>query len=393
MQQKVFVSAVSEEKTSRKALEQVVAKIKSELGSLCCDLAILFVSEAFRDQKTEHIFAEFRRMVNPRFLIGCNSCGIVADSREVEMKPAITVLAMHMPNVNMQPFYLSPAELEGMATPDDLIGKMDLYPTEQPQFLVLADPYTSDVNKLLSLFNKAYPGLPVAGGLASANVVGTSNWLLLNSDIYREGTVGLALSGDVRFETIVSQGCRPIGAPFIITRCEQNSIYELAGKPALEVLKGIFSKLSTEDQVLARQSLFLGMVMDESKANFERGDFLIRNIMGADHANGTLIVGEQLAIGQTVQFQLRDARASEEDLAIMLAKLPHLEEGKPAGAILVSCCGRGKGLFGITDHDARMIQEKKGPFPTVGFFANGEFGPVENQNYIHGYTASLTLIR
>jgi len=200
---------------------------------------------------------------------------------------------------------------------------------------------------------------------------------------------------DIEFEVIVSQGCRPIGEPFAITKAEQNILYELRGKPAFHVLTAVLEKLSPEDQRLAQHSLFAGLAMDELRTDFKRGDFLIRNILGIDPTTGALAVGAMLETGQTVQFQLRDASASEEDLKSFLttgARKPE-HEGRSTGGVLVSCCGRGKGLFGVADHDVRMIQSLRGPVPLTGFFANGEFGPVDRKNYIHGYTSSLTLIR
>ncbi len=392
MNQKLFSSVLAQEKDGAKAIEKAALKVNRDLGGKSCDLAILFVSEHYEDADMRTLAQKFKELVSPACLIGCNSSGVVGDKSEIEMEPAVSVLAMHLPGVTLHSFSLTPDEISGLKSGKDLVEALDLYPTDQPKFICLADPATCDVRELLRVFNEGYQGLPVIGGLASGGAVGLDNWLVLDGDIYLNGAVGVALVGDIKFDTIVSQGCRPIGEPLIITKAEQNILQELAGKPAIQVLSDLLGKLSTEDQNLAAHSLFVGVVMDERKESFERGDFLIRNIIGADQANGALAIGELLEVGQTLQFQLRDSETSREDLEALLEKSPPPAKSKKEGAILVSCCGRGRGLFGEPDHDIQMIQSLRGPVPVAGFFANGEFGPIDKKNYVHGYTSSLTII-
>jgi len=190
----------------------------------------------------------------------------------------------------------------------------------------------------------------------------------------------------------VAQGCRPIGDPLIVTKAEGNVLHELGGRNPLEVLRETLSKCTTADQTLARSSLFAGLVMDESRAVFRRGDFVIRNVLGYDDKSGSLVLGANLRRGQTLQFQLRDAHTSDQDFSALLGALPETDAA-PRGALLFSCCGRGKGLYGESDHDATLVQSRLGPVPMAGFFANGEFGPVGGRNFVHGYTSSLALIK
>ena len=394
MTQKIFSSALCRKKDGAEAVQAITSKVALDLKGHSCDLALFFVSLGY-DQDLRHLSQLFRERVSPKFLIGCNASGVIGDTNEIEMGPAASVLAMHLPNAEVSSFSISESQLNTFQSGSDLVEYLDLYPTERPKFILLGDPMSLNVNKLLDLFNQGYQDAPVIGGLASGMVSGSANRLVLNDEIYSNGAVGLALTRDIEFEVIVSQGCRPIGEPFAITKAEQNILYELRGKPAFHVLTAVLEKLSPEDQRLAQHSLFAGLVMDELRTDFKRGDFLIRNILGIDPTTGALAVGAMLETGQTVQFQLRDASASEEDLKSFLTtggrKPEH--EGRSAGGVLVSCCGRGKGLFGVADHDVRMIQSLRGPVPLTGFFANGEFGPVDRKNYIHGYTSSLTLIR
>jgi small ligand-binding sensory domain FIST len=390
--QKVFVSGFFKSKNWRKEIQALAGRLLQGLNERSCDLAVFFISESYKDLDPDEFSRLLTRELRCRVSIGCNASGIIAADEEIEMEPAVSVMAMHLPGVKIYPFNLSPADVESLKTGTDLIQYLDIYPTDKPRFLMLADPSSCDVMKLLEAFNDTFRGLPMIGGLASGGSVGADNWLSLNGQFFSQGAVGLALVGDIEFETIVSQGCRPIAKPFVITKSEGNALYELAGEPAVSVLKNVLECLSPEDRALAQHSLFVGLVMNENQTHFKRGDFLIRNLMGFEPDSGALMIGASLRVGQTLQFQLRDSETSAEDLRLMLEKAAHLPQGASYGGILVSCCGRGKGLYGQPDHDVKMIQSLKGPLPLTGFFANGEIGPIGNKNYVHGYTSSLVIL-
>lgn len=393
MSSKFFTSAIAVDADWRKAVSAVTSKLKSDLDGRVCDLLCVFVSEVYEDFDTKEFMKEWSEALPARILLGCNSSGVIGTSKEVEMKPAVSAIAMRLPDVKIQSFFLSSSEINSLREGAALINELDIYPTDKPHFIVLSDPATANMNELLRLFNEGYKKCPVIGGLASGGVANRSNWLALNGEIYEEGAVGVALMGDIQFEIIVSQGCRPIGKPYVITKSEENVLYELAGRPALEIVRDVVHGLSYHDKQLAQTSLFVGLAMNENKDSFHRGDFLIRNIMGFDPDAGTLVVGEELKVGHTLQFQLRDAATSEEDLKTLLGTLRETAEPDTRAALLFSCCGRGAGLYGKPNHDIQMIQSLKGPMPLCGFFANGELGPVSFKNYIHGYTSSLAIIR
>ncbi|MBH0207216.1 MAG: hypothetical protein HP495_01535, partial [Nitrospira sp.] len=141
----------------------------------------------------------------------------------------------------------------------------------------------------------------------------------------------------------------------------------------------------------ANRAVHLGIVIDEHRNRFERGDFLIRNLLGADQTTGAVAVGEVVQEGQTVQFHLRDAASSSEEFNALLAADHARHRHPPLGALMFSCCGRGQGLFGIPNHDAGAAAAQLGAIPLAGFFAQGEIGPVGGRNFLHGYTASLAL--
>jgi len=388
---KIFSSALSREKEWQKAAHSLCAKIKSELEGKSCDLALFFVSESYSSFNPRILSGIFSEQLSCNVLIGCNASGIIGTENEIEMEPAISILAMHLPGVQFYPFSLSALEANSLNKGAELVKKLDFYPTENLHFICLADSMSCNVEGFLKVLNEGYPARPVIGGLASGAALGMPNWLSLNGEIFEEGIVGVGLTGEIKFDVIVSQGCRPIGEPYIITKAEQHVLHELASKPATEVLENVFDQLSVSDKNLAKHSLFVGLVMNEQQQKFKRGDFLIRNILGMDEQRGTLMIGSMLKTGQTLQFQLRDAQTSAEDLKILLGSSS--PTAGTQGGILVSCCGRGKGLYGQPNHDVEMIQSMRGPLPLVGFFANGEIGPIGEKNYLHGYTSSLVIIR
>jgi small ligand-binding sensory domain FIST len=215
----------------------------------------------------------------------------------------------------------------------------------------------------------------------------------LNGEVHEQGGVAVGIGGKIKLQGVTSQGCTPIGETWTLTRVHQNIIHEIGNRPAYQVLAETFNQLSPEDQLNARGNLFIGLVVNEYLEEFHRGDFLIRNLMSADPATGSIQVGALPRLGQTVQFQRRSAAAAHEDLETLLDRAAAgLVSSQVYGAVLCSCNGRGKHLFGRPDHDAAAVQHRLGSAGVAGFFCNGEIGPVGDKNFLHGYTASLALL-
>lgn len=389
---KRFADALSTAADWRAAVAEAARAARAKMGPAPIDLALVFVSQVWDGFDARELPALIGKELAPRHALGCNASGAIAGRREVEGKPAVAVLAMRLPGVRVQPFAQTRAELERLEDGRALVAELDLYPTDRPKFLVLSDPLSCDPEKLTALFNTAYPGAPLVGGLASGPALRRPTWMLLDGEIHEQGAAGVALTGDVELDVVVAQGCRPIGEPLIVTKTEGNELHELAGRSPLEVLRETLARCTPDDQRLARHSLFVGLAMSEGRSGYRRGDFLVRNLLGFDTDSGALTLGASLRRGQTLQFQLRDAQTSDQDLQSLLGLLPEAGAA-PRGAFLVSCVGRGHGLYGEPDHDATLVQTMRGPLPLAGFFANGEFGPVGGRNYVHGYTSSLAVIR
>jgi small ligand-binding sensory domain FIST len=373
-----FGSAISEHPVTAIATGEVAGAVFEAVGespSLC----IGFVTPAHAGA-LEDVMRTVEAVLRPKVAIGAVAESIVGPAREVERGPGISLWAA------------SSGEVAGIrleVTDGGVVGWPEHLPFEPSALVLLADPFTFPTEEVLDWIGDRLPGVPVVGGMASAaHLVGT-NGLSLGGSVQRSGAVGALLGPGLSIEPLVSQGCRPFGRPLVVTRSDGNVIYELAGKPALERLVAQASSDLTEDEVaaLAEGGLQVGRVMDEHREQFERGDFLIRGVLGTDRRTGAVAVGDLVPVGVTVQFQLRDARTADEDLYERLA-------GRTAdAALLFTCTGRGTRLFGNPDHDAAAIAEILGPIPMAGCFAAGEIGPVSGRNYVHGFTASLALFK
>jgi small ligand-binding sensory domain FIST len=139
-----------------------------------------------------------------------------------------------------------------------------------------------------------------------------------------------------------------------------------------------------ERQQLAA-GLQLGVAIDEHRTTFGRGDFLVRGILAADRRARSLVVGEAIPVGTTIQFQVRDAATAEEDLREVLGPLA------ADGALLFTCNGRGTTMFDRPDHDARAVCQALGTRAEAGMSCAGELGPVGGRSFVHGFTASIVL--
>ncbi len=352
---------------------------------------MVFFSPAHRDAALK-IAQAFSATLHPRCLLGCQGETVVGNDREVENGPALTLwLGRWADEVELTPFHLTVEDTsEGMALlgwPDDLAEAT----AEDGLLLTLADPFTFPVDDYLNQVNEDQPGLRIVGGMASGAQQPGENPLLIGADIRTEGAVGVLLRGPVKARSVVSQGCRPIGKPLLITKAKDNIILELGGKTALTQLQNIWQELGPRDQQLVQHGLHVGRVISEYQDTFRRGDFLVRNVMGMDKASGALAITERVRVGQTIQFHVRDAVTADEDLHMLMQWDSRMNPNKPAAALLFSCNGRGTRLFGQPDHDAKAIRAEAGAIPLAGFFAQGELGPVGGVNFIHGFTASVLL--
>jgi small ligand-binding sensory domain FIST len=378
-----FAAAISTHPVTAHAVGEVAGQVLEEIGPHP-DLALLFVTRPHAGA-LEDAAAAVRQVLSPTVLLGCAAESVVGPGLEVENAPAVSLWAAILGPVVPVRLAAEPAQGPQEEAPH-LSGWPDTVPFEPQGLILIGDPYTFAVDTLFAEVAERLPGLPVLGGMASAALGPGGNRLAIDGRIYTTGAVGALIGPGTRMSTVVSQGCRPIGRPLVVTRSERNVVYELAGQPALErLLEMARAGMSERDIALINQGLHLGLVIDEHKADFGRGDFLVRNVMGADRSNGAIAVGDVVDVGTTVQFHVRDADAADEDLRELLALR------RADGALLFTCNGRGSRLFAEPNHDAGVVGEALDDPPVAGFFAAGELGPVGGRNFMHGFTASLAL--
>jgi small ligand-binding sensory domain FIST len=378
-------SGLSSRQDAGEAFGEAAQAVRERVGEAPIDLAIAFASRSHLDE-AEQALATVDELLDPRHLIGCCAQGVVGTGREIEHGAGASVWAASLPGAEVESFHLTArAGEEGLA----IEGMPEARGSDL--MLLLTDPVTFPADALLDGLAVELPGLPVIGGIASGAQSVEEETLFHGRESLNHGGVGALLRGvDVR--PCVSQGAAPIGAEMVVTAAEGNLALELASKPALEKLSEVLAEIGPRERALASTGLLLGIVIDENRPAYERGNFLVRGILGADQSSGALAVGERLRVGQTVRFHVRDAESADEDLREALALQAAALAGRPTvGALLFTCNGRGRSMFPVADHDAGALAASLGAIPVAGFFCAGEIGPVGGRNFLHGFTATMAL--
>jgi len=374
-----FAAALSQHPNAAEATGEVVGDVLERLGA-APDLAVLFCSPHHVDA-VEDIAAAVRQLVRPGVLVGTTAVAVVAGAREVEDDAAVALWAARLP-APPRPVHLE-ATRTGAGVALSGLSATTFEPGDA--LLLLADPFTLPVEAIVEALSGLDPPVPVVGGLASAAAQPGGNRLVLDGEVVTSGGVGVVLPAEVATTLVVSQGCRPIGEPMIVTRAEGNLLVELAGRPALDRLEELIEAADPEERQQLAAGLHVGIAVDEHRMTFGPGDFVVRNLVGADRRARALAVGDRVNVGTTVQFQVRDAVAADDDLREMLA-------GVTGDAALVfTCNGRGRHLFGEDDHDARVVARSVPAGAVAGMFCAGEIGPLGERSFLHGFTAGIVV--
>lgn len=372
-----FAAALSEHPVAADAVGEVLGRIV-EVGGVEPDLVLVFASAAHVEFLGE-ISAAVRKVLRPGRLVGSAASAVLACGREAEKAPALAVWAA----------WTGPVEALRLTTRtvEDAIA-IEGVPADMPEgatLLLLADPFSFPADGLVDQLAEIRPDVTVVGGLASAASAPGANALVLDDEVHHDGAVGVVIGREQLVGPVVSQGCRPVGEPMVVTGADRNFLVELAGRPALERLTDLAAELPLDDRVLLSSGVHLGVVIDESRDEFGRGDFLVRSVIGADKERGVLAVGDHVAVGTTVQFHVRDATSADDDLHDLL-------RGVHGDAALVfTCNGRGADLFGVEDHDAAAVGDHLDTDAVAGMFCAGELGPVGGRSFLHSFTASVLI--
>lgn len=386
-----FASALSTSADTAQAEAEVLGTLRAHLGNRKPHLLVVFVTH-HHGAALEHLPRRLRAALGARHLIGCSAESVIGSGHEAEGEPGLSILAAHLPDTEIRPF-------RSITVPDsdgdlEIDGGPTILDPRLASTLVLGEPFSFAPELFLDRFDRDWPGVPAVGAMASGGRGPGQNLLLLEDEVIGEGAVGLALEGSIEIVPVVSQGCRPVGDPWVVTQVVENRILQLAGRPALEVLQETMEKLEQRDRELLQRGPFLGLAVDARKSSFERCDFLARGILGVARGDASIVVGDEPRRGQTVQFLVRDAGSASEDLSSLLNAREGEFDPESSGALLLTCNGRGSRLFNEPHHDAGCLSATFSPeLPVAGLFAMGEIGPVDGRNFLHGFTASIGLLR
>ena len=382
--------AVSQDTNPQQAAQVVSRSVHDAFGGLDCDLACVFFSPHFSED-VPFLLEIVHQKLGPKLLVGCMGAGVIGGTQEIEEHPGLVLWGLSNPNLKVTPFHFIPKK-NGEAI--SLEGWPHMPEGHQaPQtFLLFADPFSTPIDELFALLDHHSPGSMAIGGIASGGMDEGESRLVLHDKIIESGVVGVVLQGGLDLRMIVSQGCQPIGERYVVTKVDRNVIQELGGIPPLERLETTLKALGEVERQQAANGLQVGIAMDEHRAEFRQGDFLIRGLLGADRQSGYLAIADFVQEGQTIQFHIRDAHAAGADLHGLLSKERlAFPSGPPKGALLFSCNGRGQRFFRMPHHDIAAVHQHLSTVPVAGFFAGGEIGPVGGKNFLHGYTASMAL--
>jgi len=384
-----FACAISNEQDSLAAADAVIADLATS-GLQKPSVLFVFLT-ADHTAEAEEVLQRLDEAVSPQTVIGASAEGVIGKDQELEREAGLAVLAADLGGASVKSFHIGRDDWRKMLMEEDTLGETIGYGGQTRALIGFGDPYSTPLRQLLEKLEAIGPQLPLIGGMASSARSPGENLLIRDDQVFDQGFVGLSLSGAIDVQTVVSQGCRPVGHPIVVTRAHENVIEQIAGRPALEVLQEIVNSMSNDEQQLLKNGLFIGRAIDEYREGWSRGDFLVRNVMGMEQATGGIGITDMVRVGQTVQFHVRDAVTAEEDLRLLLAE--QKKQDAPAGALLFNCNGRGTRMFSKPCHDISATRAMFPQTPVAGFFAAGELGPVGRRNFIHGHTASFALFR
>lgn len=391
-----WTSAVSDAPSFTEAVEQVAEQVQVNLGlreGERPDITLVFVS---RHHAPSYFVAPelFASRLGGKVLVGCSASGVIGAGREIEGRPGIAVCAGVMPGASAHPFYLKQNDLpDADAPPDKWHRLIDVEPNKVRSFLLFPDPYTIRPDALIAGLDFAYPNAIKTGGLVSGGAGPGTSALFIEDRVRRSGMAGIAFTGDVELESVVSQACRPIGRPMVVTEASENLILKLDGEDALTTLQSVFKAATAANKLLIRRSVQIGILNRYAGETDDTGEYVIRNVLGMVEETKAVAVGDTVREGQVVQFHVSDAEVAEQELRASLDDYVANDYRIPSSALMFSCLSLGKRLHGQPDHDTAIFQDVVAPVPLAGFFSNGEISTTNGHTRLHGYTSSFAMFR
>lgn len=388
-----WTSAVSDAPSFSEAVSQVAEQVSANLDGAKPDLTLVFVS---RHHAPSYFVAPelFASNLAGDVLVGCSASGVIGAGREIEGRPGVAVCAGVMPTAKAHPFHLKQDDLpDADAPPEQWHELLEIDPAEIQSFLLFPDPYTIQPDTLIAGLDFAYPNASKTGGLVSGGSGPGTSALFIDGSVRRTGVTGIAFSGDIELDSVVSHACRPIGRPMVVTEATENMIIKLDGENALTTLQSVFKSATPRSKSLIRRSVQIGVLNRHAGESDDTGEYVIRNVLGTVDDTGAVAVGDTIREGQVVQFHVSDAETAEQELRASLGDYVADDYRIPSSALMFSCLSLGKRLHGQPDHDTSIFQDVVAPVPLAGFFSNGEISTTSGHTRLHGYTSSFAMFR
>ncbi len=305
--------------------------------------------------------------------VGSLGTGVISNSSEHYDTPAASIM---LAEFDEQEFAMLPI----ISKSSEISSRLKFPRAFATSFGVIhGDPFHADTQSLIHALQKYMDNGFIVGGLTSSRDL----QLQVADEICSGGISGVVFSENIGVLTNLSQGCSPIGAKHLVTRSQENVVFTLDQKPALEVMMQD-AGVATQDELRNEDAdIFIGLCTPGS----DLSDYTVRNLVGVDFEHNVFAINDHLTEGNEMIFCRRDSRTAVDDMQHMLDNLAKRLKQEPKGGIYISCLGRGREQFGDKCEEIKMINQKLGDFPLTGFFANGEI----HHDKLYGYTGVLTL--
>ncbi len=383
---------LSTERGIEQAAEDAVARAAEGLEGQRPDWCVVFAT-AEHAPGMPRLLGALAEAAGTPYVVGCSAAGVVVGDAEVEEGPAVGVLAVSSDTIRSTPFLFHDDGDHGL-TAGIRIGQRLMGSRGTGDLVVVwPDPFHVSGDRLLEGLDATLQGVPVVGGAASSRGGKETTIQFCGAEVSGGAVSGMRLGGEFRHQVAITQGCRPISEPLLVTRSHENLILEVEGEPAVEALRARAPAEMFDDPIRILEDLFVGILPDVEGETIRPGDYLVRNIVAADPDTGILAIADHVEEGQSILFAVREPHAARHDLARMTERV---RSGRGdleyRFGFYFNCLGRGSALYGRRGVDAAHLTAAFPGVPLLGFFSNAEIAPMRGVHHVLTYTGVLVLV-
>lgn len=376
-----------------RAAEEAAGEALARASLAAADTVVVFFT-ADHAANYREVAAAINRITGCARIVGCSSAGVLTDAGEIEGLHGLAVLLFAADQIQSHPFLYQPLRgREGEIGAEIAQLKSQQGGQEEELIVLLPDTYNGRPQHLLQSIQSRAAFLPVIGAGASESGMGGATYQVCGATLASNAVAGLHLLGSFQAALDITQGCQPITGPMVITKAERNLIREIDHRAAFEVFATVLKGPLADDLRRALMFVFVGLPASSEQSSIAPGQYVVRNIIGVDPAEGVLAVSEIVREGEPIIFTLRDGQRARDDLGQMLDRQARKLDGRrPSFGVYFNCCARGSSLYGIPGIDSAYIHQHLGDFPLIGMFGGYELAPLGNANHLFAYTGVLALI-